>query len=147
MGEALVAQAHDYLDWVREGGVELDVDDPEDHGIWFIRGALGSVARGGNVEPAERSVMAFSFAVHIAETLAATCPGVQVVVEHRDGAVQEVMAVGAAVQNVLSWVLQCLDDPVADDVVFKYAGALRDFGQAERSRVVLGYLAALDGDG
>jgi hypothetical protein len=36
-------------------------------------------------------------------------------------------------QFVLSWVQKCVEDPNADNIVFKYAGALRDFGQHDRA--------------
>jgi hypothetical protein len=36
-------------------------------------------------------------------------------------------------QFTLSWVSSCLEDPQADNVVFKFAGALKDFGEDQRA--------------
>jgi hypothetical protein len=142
--DELLAQAHDYLDWVREGGVQLDNTDRTDQDIWFIQGALQSASGNQEDDPREHAIMCFAFAVHIAETLEATCQDVRMLVEHDGGAVREVMAVGSAVQNVLSWVVRCLDDPVADNIVFKYAGALRDFQELDRASTIYGYLEEIE---
>ncbi|HEY0693415.1 MAG TPA: hypothetical protein VGD71_30790 [Kribbella sp.] len=35
-----------------------------------------------------------------------------------------------------AWINNCVGDPEADNLIFKYAGALRDFGELERARNV-----------
>jgi hypothetical protein len=85
-----------------------------------------------------------ALALHIADTLAATCRDVRVDVVASDGNLQDINAVqrGGAVELVLNWVWQCLHDPDADNIVFKYAGALRDFGEDARAERLYGELEA-----
>jgi hypothetical protein len=40
----------------------------------------------------------------------------------------------------LNWINNCVGDPEADNLMFKYAGALRDFGELERARNVYSWL-------
>ncbi|WP_208884104.1 hypothetical protein [Streptomyces armeniacus] len=36
-------------------------------------------------------------------------------------------------QFTLSWVQNCVDDPRADNIGFKFAGTLKDFGEEARA--------------
>jgi hypothetical protein len=110
--------------------------DGTDESIWFIYGALLDDSR-------ERPAgMVLAYAVYVADLLAGGIDSVEVAIEADGNHVREVTATRhQRVQGVLSWVLKCIDDPDADNIVFKYACALRDFGQAERAKVLDSQLA------
>jgi hypothetical protein len=67
--------------------------------------------------------------------LANTCSDVRCVIEGEGMGLREVLAIreGKSVQCTLSWVQSCVNDPRIDNIGFKYAGALRDFGEQERA--------------
>jgi hypothetical protein len=136
-------EAHRYLDWARERGANLD---GRDDSIWFVYGVLLSMIEEPDEPTSERAIKCLSFAVYVAEMLAATVHGVQVVVDGDEAAVREVMAVGSATQHVLSWVTACLADPEADNIVFKYAGALKDLGETERAQTLYTELESLSAE-
>jgi hypothetical protein len=134
MSEELLAEAHRFLDWARRQGARLDGTDES---VWFVQGVLASMADDTDEEPRLRAVKSLAYAVYLAELLASTVPGVRLVVDGEGMHVREVLATGErATQFVLSWVLSCLDDPSADNIVFTFAGALRDFGEHGRARAL-----------
>jgi hypothetical protein len=104
--------------------------DGTDQSVWFVYGALlGKGPRAGTD--------LLAYAVYIADLLATAADSVEVSVEADGNRVREVTATRERrVQCVLTWVLSCVEDPEADNIVFKYACALRDFGQPERARVL-----------
>lgn len=111
---------------------QTDKLDDSDGSIWFVFGILSDRhAKGDTDFTADLAALA----LHIAETLAATCRDVQIDIVASDGKLQDINAVqrGGAVEFVLNWVWQCLHDPDVDNIVFKYAGALRDFGEGARA--------------
>jgi len=141
MTDELLAEAHRLLDWDRSQGAGLDGTDDS---IWFVQGMLASMSEDADEEPAERALRCFAYSVYVAELLAATCADVRVVVDGEGWRVEEVRAVqsnGGPAQFVLSWVTACVADPDADDILFKYAGALRDFGESARAQALLDYLS------
>jgi hypothetical protein len=120
---------------------QTDQLDGSDDSIWFVFGILSDRnAKGQTDFTADLAALA----LHIADTLAATCRDVQVDVVASNGGLQDINAVqrGGAVELVLNWVWQCLHDPDADNIVFKYAGALRDFGEDARAERLYGELEA-----
>lgn len=125
----LAAAAHDVLDQMRAQGAELDGSDDS---LWFVQGALGAMAQ---EPPGDRASRQFAFSVYIAELLAASCDGVRAQIESGGSAVREVSAVrgDGLTQYVLSWVRTCAADPNADNIVCRFAGALRDFGEHDRA--------------
>lgn len=137
--DAVLVEAHRFLDWARGQTEALDGTDAS---IWFVFGVLQSMGRepGTDDGPAYRALKTVAYAVYIAEVLAATCDGVEVVVEADGMTAREVTAVGRAHLHVLDWVQRCIDDPEADNIVFKYAGGLRDLGEHDRARVISGQL-------
>jgi hypothetical protein len=133
----LIDFAHDVIDDLKAQGAGLDGSDSS---LWFLQGVAQSMA--GDPD-AQSGAVLLAYAVYVAETLAATCPGVRVVVDVDGRTVREVCAVrdGGVPQNVLSWLRQAVDDPAADNLVFKYSGALRDFDEDDRARVLEEQLA------
>jgi hypothetical protein len=120
---------------------QTDKLDGTDASIWFVFGVLADRNAKGHTDfTADLAALA----LHIADTLAATCQDVRVDVVASDGNLQDINAVqrGGAVELVLNWVWQCLHDPDADNIVFKYAGALRDFGEDARAERLYGELEA-----
>jgi hypothetical protein len=112
--------------------------DGTDESMWFIYGALLDDSR---ERPAS---MVLAYAVYVADLLASGIGGVEVAIEADGNHVREVTATRhRQVHCVLSWVLKCIDDPDADNVVFKYACALRDLGQAGRAKILDAQLALL----
>jgi hypothetical protein len=110
--------------------------DGTDESLWFLYGALLDRDR---KRPASDLLC---YAVYLADLLASAADGVEVAIDAEGNQVREVTATrGTRVQCVLSWVLRCVDDPAADNIVFKYACALRDFGRAERARALDDQLA------
>jgi len=107
--------------------------DGSDESLWFIYGALLN----GN-----RPVDLLGYAVYVADLLASAADGVEVAIEADGNRVREVTATRSGrVQCVLTWVRSCAEDPAADNIVFKYLCALRDFGQPDRARVLSDQLA------
>jgi hypothetical protein len=135
MSDRPEVEAHRFLDWARGQGAPLDGSDAS---VWFVQGILISMAGDADEEPGLRAVKSLAYAKYLADSLAGSCRDVRTVVA-RDGlVVRDVLAVrdGGPVQYPLSWVRGCLSDPDADNVVFKYAGALADFGERERAAVL-----------
>ena len=111
---------------------QTDKLDGTDGSIWFVLGILSDRHAKGHTDfTTDLAALVLS----IADTLAATCRDVEVAVVASDGRLHDINAVQreGAVQLVLNWVWQCLHDPDADNIVFKYAGALRDFGETARA--------------
>ncbi|GAA2398564.1 hypothetical protein GCM10010191_01630 [Actinomadura vinacea] len=135
MSDQLLAEAHRFLAWAREQGAGLDGTDDS---VWFVQGVLESMAEDTEEESSLRMVKCLAYSVYLAELLADTCRDVRRVVEGEGMNLQEVLATreGEHTQFVLSWVLKCLDDPHADNVGFKFAGALSDFGENERAKAM-----------
>jgi hypothetical protein len=105
--------------------------DGTDESLWFVYGALL------NDDRPRPGADLLAYAVYIADLLASAADGVEVRVEADGNRVQDVVAIrGQRIQFVLSWVLKCVEDPDGDHIVFKYACALRDFGQPERAKVL-----------
>jgi hypothetical protein len=132
MADQLRAEAHRFLDWAREQGAGLD---GADESVWFVQGVLESMAEDTDEDPSLRAVKFLAYSVYLAEMLADTCSGVRCVIEGEGMGLREVLAVreGGSAQLTLSWVQSCVDDPRAENIGFKYAGALRDFGEQERA--------------
>ncbi|MEU6715113.1 hypothetical protein ABZ897_26920 [Nonomuraea sp. NPDC046802] len=132
MSDQLLSEAHRFLDWARDEGADLN---GADESVWFVQGVLESMSRDTEEPPSLRGIKCLAYSVYLAELLAATCRDVRMVIDGDGLAVEEVLAgrEGGATQFVLSWVLGCLEDPQADNVVFKFAGALKDFGENERA--------------
>ncbi|GAA5020449.1 hypothetical protein [Streptomyces siamensis] len=132
MSDQLLAEAHRFLDWAREQGADLDGTDGS---VWFVQGALESMAEETDEEPSLRVVKCLAYSVYLAELLADTCRGVRRVVDGEGMTLRAVLAVreDGVAQFPLSWVRSCIDDPRADNIGFKFAGALRDFGEEERA--------------
>lgn len=135
--DPLLAEVHRYLDWARE---QTDRLDGTDGSVWFLQGVLQSMSRDTDEPAPLRALKCVSYAVYLAELLERTCDGVRVVVDAEGTTAREVLAVGRAQLPTLSWVMQCVEDPEADNIVFKYAGGLRDLGEHERARVLSGQL-------
>ncbi|GAB3989868.1 hypothetical protein GCM10029978_116110 [Actinoallomurus acanthiterrae] len=133
MSDQLLAEAHRFLDWAREQGADLDGSDES---VWFVQGVLESMAHDTEEEPSLRAVKCLAYSVYLAELLADTCRDVRCVIDGEGMSLREVLAIreGGHIQFTLSWVQKCIDDPQADNVGFKFAGALRDFGEDERAR-------------
>jgi hypothetical protein len=128
----LLAEAHRFLDWAREQGADLDGTDES---VWFVQGVLGSMAKDTDEEPSLRAVKSLAYSVYLAELLADTCHGVQCVIDGEGMDLRAVLAVGenGSMQFTLSWVQSCINDPQVDNIGFKFAGALRDFGEEKRA--------------
>ena len=148
--DALLDEAHRFLDWASGQTEALDGTDAS---LWFVQGVVQSMARDTDESPSYRALKTVAYAVYIAELLASTCEGVRVAIDADGMTAHEVTAVGRAHLYVLSWVRSCLEDPEADNLVFKYAGALRDLGEHDRAAVLHGqleeyrqYLASEPGD-
>jgi hypothetical protein len=111
---------------------QTDELDGTDGSIWFVLGLLSDRHAKGHTDFTTNLA---ALTLYIADTLAATCRDVEVAVEASDGRLHDVNAVQreGAVQLVLNWVWQGLHDPDADNIVVKYAGALRDFGETIRA--------------
>ena len=120
---------------------QTDSLDGTDGSIWFVFGILSDRHAKGHTD---FTTDLAALALYIADTLAATCRDVEVAVVASEGSLHDINAVqhGGSVELVLNWVWQCLHDPDADNIVFKYAGALRDFGETARAERLNGDLAA-----
>lgn len=95
---------------------------------------LNSAARSSAAPPADAG-NASEPALYLAELLADACQDVQRVIDGVDTTLREVLAVreDGPMQFTLSWVQKCLDDPHTDNIGFKFAGALKDFGENDRA--------------
>ena len=134
-----LAEADRYLEWERSQGAELDGTDES---IWFLQGILQSMHE-LREEGALANLKCLAYAVYIARVYERTCRSVQVHVTNDGEAVDGVLARGPrAIQFTLNWVLECVEDPDADNIVFKYACGLRDFGEPARAANLLGALEA-----
>jgi len=124
--------AHDVVADLRRQGAGLDGTDAS---LWFVQGVLTSMST--QPKPGDDMVV-LGLAVYVAEVLAATTDGVEVIVDLDGKRVDEIRAVGPdrRTQNVLTWLWSCREDPDADNVVFKYLCALRDFGARDRAAVL-----------
>jgi hypothetical protein len=112
---------------------QTDKLDGTDRSMWFVLGILSDRhAKGHTTFTTDLAALA----LYIADTLAATCRDVEVKIVASDGRLQDINAAqrDGAVEFVLNWVWQCLHDPDEDNIVFKYAGALRDFGETARAQ-------------
>jgi hypothetical protein len=120
---------HRVLDHMRSQTGKLDGTDAS---IWFVFGMLSNQHAQGRTDLTTDMA---ALALHTADTLAATCRDVEVDVVASEASVHDINAVqqGGPVQLVLNWVWQCLQDPETEHIVFKYAGALRDFGESARA--------------
>ncbi|GGN64312.1 hypothetical protein GCM10011579_033590 [Streptomyces albiflavescens] len=132
MSDQLLAEAHQFLDWAREQGADLDGTDES---VWFVQGVLESMAEDTGEEPSLRVVKCLAYSVYLAELLADTCHDVRRVIDGEGMNLRTVFAIhaGGSTQFPLSWVRSCINDPQADNIAFKFAGALRDFGEEERA--------------
>lgn len=132
MSNQLLAEAHRFLDWAREQGADLDGTDES---VWFVQGVLESMAEETDEEPSLRAVKCLAYSVYLAELLANTCHGVRCVIDGEGMNLRAVLAIGEdkSAQFTLSWVQSCLNDPRVDNIGFKFAGALRDFGEDKRA--------------
>lgn len=135
MSEELLAEAHRFLGWARSQGAGLDGTDAS---VWFVQGALAAMAGDTQEAPSLRAVKVLAYSVYLAELLTGTCSGVRCVVEGEGMHLSDVAAVrdDGVTEFTLTWVQRCLEDPDSDNVVFKYCGALRDFGERERAAVL-----------
>ncbi len=135
-------EAHRFLDWAREEGADLDGTDLS---VLFVQGVVESMAEDhDDEEPSLRALKLLAYSVYLAELLARTCSGVRCVIDGEGMRLDDVRAVNdtGVTQFTLNWIYNCLDDPDADDLGFKFAGALRDFGEQDRARYLtelLGY--------
>lgn len=132
VSDQLLAEAHRFLDWARGEGANLDGTDPS---VFFVQGVVGSMAEDPDEEPSLRAVKVLAYAVYLAELLAKTCSGVRCVIDGEGMRLDDVRAVSdtGVTQFTLNWIYNCLDDPDADNLGFKLAGALRDFGEQDRA--------------
>ncbi|WP_196223603.1 hypothetical protein, partial [Nocardia seriolae] len=137
-----LAEAHRFLEWARENGADLDGTDES---VFFVQGVVESMSRDSDEEPALRAVKLLAYSVYLAEILAEACPGVTRVVKGEGMHLEDVYAVheNGTVEFTLNWIHSCLDDPEGDNLVFKYAGALRDFGAHDRSQALAEMLETL----
>ncbi|GAA5079979.1 hypothetical protein [Nocardia iowensis] len=136
MSDLLLEEAYRFLDWAREHGARLDGTD---NSVWFVQGVVESMSVDAEEESSLRAVKCLAYSVYLAELLAATCSGVRCVVDGVGMHLREVFAVrdGAPIQLTLSWIQGGLVDPAANNIVFKFAGALRDFGEPQRAQALL----------
>jgi hypothetical protein len=106
--------------------------DGTDGSLWFVFGTLSNQHKQGQTDLTTDMA---ALALYVADTLAGTCRDVKVDVVTSEGSVLDINAVqeGGPVQLVLNWVWQCLQEPETEHIVFKYAGALRDFGESARA--------------
>lgn len=132
MVDQLYSEAQRYLSWARTQGAELDHSDES---ILFVQGVLESMASNTDEPPSHRATKSLAYGVYLAEVLARTCAGVQVVIDGENLTARDVLAVGddGTTQFTLSWVRKCLDNPRDNTVVFKFIGALRDYGENTRA--------------
>jgi hypothetical protein len=139
VSDQLLAEAHRFIDWAREQGAGLDGTDES---VAFIYGVVESMAQEGDEAPEQQAVKCLAYSVYLAELLADTCRGVRCVIDGEGMRLDDVRAVheNGVSQHTLNWIYNCLDDPEADNLIFKYAGALRDFGEVERARHVYSWL-------
>lgn len=95
-----------------------------------------------------RTVQSLAYAIYLADLLADRCPGVRRIFERDETHLSDVRAVraGGPDQSTLSWIESCLDDPRSENIVFRYAGALRDFGAFERAKAIFTRLCEGDAD-
>lgn len=137
--QRMLAVGRDVVDQMRANGAELDGTDES---VWFVHGAIASIADADNAQEAE--VKQFAYSVYLADLLAATCAGVATSVAVDDGAITEVVATGAAdrEEHTLSWVRGAVHAPEADNIVFKYASALLAQGESARGEALLQLLRA-----
>ncbi|OCF85539.1 hypothetical protein V7968_32070 [Nocardia vulneris] len=134
MSEQLLDEAQRFLEWVKGTTTELDSSDGS---VFFIQAVLESVAKTPEDAPI-RTVQSLAYAIYLADLLADRCRGVQLVVERNASHLRDVLAVrdGGPELSTLSWIESCLDDPRSGDIVFRYAGALRDFGAFDRAKAI-----------
>ncbi|MFG1795521.1 hypothetical protein [Nocardia sp. NPDC049149] len=139
MSDQLLAQAHRFLDWARDRGARLDGTDDS---VFFLQGVIESMAEDDDEEPAFRAIKLLAYSVYLAELLADTCTDVRCVVEAEGTRLDAVNAVqaGGATQFTLNWLHNCLNDHDADNLAFKYAGALQDFGEHDRAQALYALL-------
>lgn len=135
--ELMLAEAHRFLDWARENGAQLDGTDES---VFFVQGVLQSMAEldEASADPGMTAIKCLGYSVYLAELLASACRDVRVTVDAEGTGLREVIAAqeGGAMAMVLSWVRTCVDDPEGDNVVFKYAVQLDQFGEPERARAL-----------
>ena len=120
---------------------QTDGLDGADDSIWFVLGILADRNAKGHTDfTADLAALA----LYIADMLAATCRDVHVDVVASGEGLQDINAVqrDGSVEFVLNWIWKCLHDPDADNIVFKYAGALRGFGEVTRAERLYGELEA-----
>jgi hypothetical protein len=139
VSDQLLVEAHQFVDWARAQGAGLDGTDES---VVFVYGVVQSMAQDRDEEPTQRAVKCLAYSVYLAELLADTCQGVRCVVDGEGMRLHDVYAVheSGVTQFTLNWINNCLGDPEADNLIFKYAGALRDFGELERARNVYSWL-------
>lgn len=134
-----LAEADRFLTWARAEGAGLDGSDKS---IWFVQGVLESMHEGGE-EGALGNVKCLAFSVYVARLYESSCSNVRMLITDDGEGVDAVLANGVTwVQHTLNWVTQCVDDPNADNIVFKYACGLRDFGEVDRAAALFGELEA-----
>ncbi|WP_433574769.1 hypothetical protein [Nocardia brasiliensis] len=142
MIDVLLGEAQRFLEWVKGTTTELDASDGS---VFFIQTALESMAKTPGDDPM-RTVQCLAYSIYVADLLADRCQGVRRVVEREGAHLSDVLAVrdDGSAHSTLSWIEGCLDDPRSDDIVFRYAGALRDFGAFDRARAI--YTKLSEGD-
>ncbi|MFJ9371435.1 hypothetical protein ACIRRA_44540 [Nocardia sp. NPDC101769] len=93
--------------------------------------------------PRERAVRLLGYSVYLADLLAQRCSGVRVVVEGEGMRMDDVLAVheDGRIAFTLNWIYNCLDDPEADNLPYKYAGTLRTFDDHERAQKIYSWLS------
>jgi hypothetical protein len=135
VSDQLLVQAHRFLDWARDRGARLDGTDDS---VFFLQGVIESMAEDTDEDPALRAIKLLAYSVYLAELLADTCENVQCVIESEGMRLDAVNAVqtSGATQFTLNWIRNCLDDHEADNLPFKYAGALQDFGEHDRAQAL-----------
>jgi hypothetical protein len=109
--------------------------DGTDDSVWCVQGSLALMASDPRTRDGAASGDQLAYAVYVAELLASGCEGVRAEIEADGDSVAEVSAVrdDGITQFVLSWVQNRVQDPNAGNIVFKYACALREFGQPARA--------------
>ncbi|MFI6218568.1 hypothetical protein ACIBCD_41710 [Nocardia brasiliensis] len=139
MSEQLLDEAQRFLEWVKGTTTELDASDDS---VFFVQAVLESVAKTPENAPI-RTVQSIAYAIYLADLLSDRCRGVRLMVERNASHLRDVLAVrdGGPELSTLSWIESCLDDPRSGEIIFRYAGALRDFGEFNRSKSILNRLS------
>ncbi|KAA8881873.1 hypothetical protein F3087_40090 [Nocardia colli] len=139
MSEELLTEAYEFLDSAKKTSTELDGSD---YSVFFVQKALRSLAGNRQEEPV-REVACLAYALYLAELLTEKCAGAHRVIEGDPWRLRDILVVSPSGPTyfVLSWVSKCLDDPEADNVAFRYAEALRGFGEFGRALSVYAQLA------